>query len=252
MNEFEGKTAIVTGGASGIGRATALLLAEKGANVVVADINEQDGRIVADQIGPDRALFIKTDVTKQDEVQRLVSVAVARFGSLDYAVNAAGMVGPVVPLVEYSTATWEKIVNVNLTSVFLCLKAEIAQMQSQGTGGAIVNVSSALGLVGLGNVAGYTATKHAVAGLTKDVALEVGKYGIRVNGVAPGSTRTPMYVEFSGGTEEVEKALIASNHPIGRIAEPEDLARAIVALLSDAFGFTIGTVLPVDGGWTIQ
>lgn len=252
MSEFQGKTAIVTGGASGIGRATALLLAEKGANVVVADLNEQDGRIVADQIGPDRALFIRTDVTDQVEVERLVSVAVARFGSLDYAVNAAGMVGPVVPLVEYDTATWEKIVAVNLTSVFLCLKAEITQMQSQGTGGAIVNVSSALGLVGLGNVAGYTATKHAVAGLTKDVALEVGKYGIRVNGVAPGSTRTPMYVEFSGGTEEVEKALIASNHPIGRIAEPEDLARAIIALLSDAFGFTIGTVLPVDGGWTIQ
>lgn len=252
MSEFQGKTAIVTGGASGIGRATALLLAEKGANVVVADINEQDGRIVADRIGPDRALFIKTDVTNQAEVERLVSVAVARFGSLDYAVNAAGMVGPVVPLVEYDTATWEKIVAVNLTSVFLCLKAEITQMQSQGTGGAIVNVSSALGLVGLGNVAGYTATKHAVAGLTKDVALEVGKYGIRVNGVAPGSTRTPMYVEFSGGTPEVEQALIASNHPIGRIAEPEDLARAIIALLSDAFGFTIGTVLPVDGGWTIQ
>jgi NAD(P)-dependent dehydrogenase (short-subunit alcohol dehydrogenase family) len=252
MSEFQGKTAIVTGGASGIGRATALLLAEKGANVVIADLNERDGRAVADRIGPDRALFIKTDVTNQAEVERLVSVAVARFGSLDYAVNAAGMVGPVVPLVEYDTATWEKIVAVNLTSVFLCLKAEITQMQSQGTGGAIVNVSSALGLVGLGNVAGYTATKHAVAGLTKDVGLEVAKYGIRVNGVAPGSTRTPMYVEFSGGTEEVEKALIASNHPIGRIAEPEDLARAIVALLSDAFGFTIGTVLPVDGGWTIQ
>lgn len=252
MSEFQGKTAIVTGGSSGIGRATVRLLAEKGAHVVIADINERDGQTLVDQIGPDRALFIKTDVTNPAEVERLVSVAVARFGSLDYAVNAAGMVRPVVPLVEYSTATWEKIVNVNLTSVFLCLKAEIAQMQSQGTGGAIVNVSSALGLVGLGNVAGYTATKHAVAGLTKDVALEVGKYGIRVNGVAPGSTRTPMYVEFSGGTEEVEKALIASNHPIGRIAEPEDLARAIVALLGDAFGFTIGTVLPVDGGWTIQ
>ncbi|HEU5302553.1 MAG TPA: glucose 1-dehydrogenase [Acidimicrobiia bacterium] len=250
--DFEGRVALVTGGGSGLGQAASRLLAERGARVVVADVNDGGGaETVAqcEQAGSE-AVFVHTDVTAEDDVAGAVAVAVDRWGRLDCAVNNAGTTGPSKPTADYTLEEWNAVVALNLTGVFLGLKHEIPQMVAQG-GGAIVNTSSGAGLMGFAGLPGYVATKHAVLGLTKAAALEYIKAGVRVNAVCPGSARTPMLEGWMGGDPAIEKAM-ASSAPIGRLAAPEEIAQAMVWLLSDAASFMVGHALAVDGGAVIM
>ena len=252
MGDFDGKVALVTGGGSGLGQAAAVLLAGRGARVVVADVNEDGGaetvrRCVAED---SEALFVRTDVTREDDVIALVATAVDRFGRLDAALNNAGTTGPSAPTADYTLEQWNGVIALNLTGVFLCLKHEIPQMVSQG-GGAIVNTSSGAGLIGFAGLPGYVASKHGVIGLTRAAALEYVKAGVRVNAVCPGSTRTPMLEGFMGGDPAIEKAM-AQSAPIGRLARPEEIAEAMVWLLSDAASFMVGHALAVDGGAVVM
>lgn len=250
--DFDGRVALVTGGGSGLGQAASRLLAERGARVVVADVNTDGGaETVAqcEQAGSE-AVFVRTDVTEEADVAGAVAAAVDRWGRLDCAVNNAGTTGPSKPTADYTLEEWNAVVALNLTGVFLGLKHEIPQMVAQG-GGAIVNTSSGAGLMGFAGLPAYVATKHAVLGLTKAAALEYIKAGVRVNAVCPGSARTPMLEGWMGGDPAIEKAM-ASSAPIGRLAQPEEIAQAMVWLLSDAASFMVGHALAVDGGAVIM
>jgi NAD(P)-dependent dehydrogenase (short-subunit alcohol dehydrogenase family) len=244
---FEGKVILVTGGASGLGEAAAGQLTARGAQVVVADVDAARGQAVVDRIGPDgKAIFQPTDVTREADVQAAVAAAVDTFGRLDGAINNAGTTGPSAPTADYSLEDWNRVVALNLTGVFLGLKYEIPALLEHG-GGAIVNTSSGAGLVGFAGLPAYVATKHAVVGLTRAAALEYVKQGIRINAVCPGSTRTPMLEGFMGGDPAIERAM-AQSAPIGRLAHPDEIAAAMVWLLSDAASFVVGHAFAVDGG----
>jgi NAD(P)-dependent dehydrogenase (short-subunit alcohol dehydrogenase family) len=248
----EGKVALVTGGASGIGRATALTFAREGAKLVVADLNEDSGRqtvhMLTEQGG--EALFVRTDVSKAVEVQALISQAVATYGRLDCAHNNAGIGSrPRAPLHESTEETWDRVLAINLKGVWLCMKYEILHMRTQG-GGAIVNTASALGLVGMPHASAYVASKHGVVGLTKTAALEYAQQGIRVNCVCPGVIHTPM-TESLLRDPELRARLLASE-PIGRVGTPEEIAEAVVWLCSDAASFVTGHTMTVDGGYVVQ
>ena len=250
--QFAGKVVLVTGGGSGLGRAAVELLASAGADVAVADIDRERGEEVAERargLGAD-AVFVATDVTREDEVAALVQQVIDRWGRLDGALNNAGMVGPAKPTAEYTLDEWNTVVALNLTSVFLCLRHEIPVMVRQGKG-AIVNTSSGAGLVGFPGLPAYVATKHGVIGLTRAAALEYVAAGVRINAVCPGSTRTPMLEGFMGGNPEIERAMEHSA-PIGRLANAEEIAHAMCWLLSDAASFVVGHAFAVDGGAVIQ
>ena len=250
--DFDGRAALVTGGGSGLGQAACRLLAERGANVLIADVNGDGGAETVEQCraaGAD-AEFQRTDVTQEGEVAAAVAAAVGRWGRLDCAINNAGTTGPTKPTADYTLEEWNSVVALNLTGVFLGLKHQIPQMVAQG-GGAIVNTSSGAGLMGFAGLPGYVATKHAVLGLTKAAALEYVSAGVRVNAVCPGSTRTPMLEGWMGGDPAIEKAM-ASSAPIGRLAQPEEIAQAMVWLLSDAASFMVGHAMAVDGGAVIM
>lgn len=248
MPGFDGKVAVVTGGSSGIGRASARAFAREGARVVIADVDaagsEETVRLIAAAGG--EARFVQTDVSRAAAVDAMVAFAVAAFGRLDYALNNAAINVPPAPVTEMPEEAWDRVIAVNLKGVWLCLKHEVAQMLRQG-GGAIVNVASVQGVGGGRNSSAYAASKHGVIGLTKAVALETARQGIRVNAVCPATIRTPMYERISGGGPEVE-AQQAAAHPIGRIGEPEEVAAAVIWLCSDAASFTTGHALAVDGG----
>ena len=250
--DFAGKVALVTGGGSGLGQAAARLLAGRGARVLVADVNVEGGAETVRQCeaAGGEATFMRTDVTKEDEVAAMVTAAVDTWGRLDAALNNAGTTGPSKPTADYTLEEWNAVVALNLTSVFLCLKHEIPQMVTQG-GGAIVNTSSSAGLIGFPGLPGYVATKHGVIGLTRAAALEYVKAGVRVNAVCPGSTRTPMLEGFMGGDPVIEQAMEQSA-PIGRLARPEEIAEAMVWLLSDAASFVVGPAFAVDGGAVVM
>jgi NAD(P)-dependent dehydrogenase (short-subunit alcohol dehydrogenase family) len=245
--ELAGKVAVVTGGAGGIGRATAKLLAANGAAVVVADLKDDMGRETVDQIthAGGTATYRHVDLTVEPDVEALMAHAVEAFGRLDIAVNNAGITGAYGPVARLSLADWRRVMAVNLDAVFLCIRAEVPRLLDSG-GGAIVNTASAAGLMGFAQLPAYVAAKHAVIGLTKSVALEHARHGIRVNAVCPGSVRTPMLEAFAGSAEAVES--MGSVSPIGRVAAPEEIAEAIVWLCSARASYVTGVAVPIDGG----
>ncbi len=247
---FQNKVAIVTGGSFGIGRATAIAFAKLGAKVAVADcIEDQETIDTIKNLGGE-ALFIKCDVSKANEVKAMVEKTISTFGRLDYAFNNAGIEGGSETTEECSEENWDRIINVNLKGVWLCMKYQIPEIRKAGKG-AIVNCASIAGLVGFQGSPGYTASKHGVVGLTKTTALENAKLGIRVNAVCPGVIRTPMIDRFTGKSKEVEKQF-EDAEPIGRLGNPEEVADAVIYLCSDAASFITGHSLPVDGGWVAQ
>ena len=257
-DKMGGKIALVTGGGSGIGKATSIAFAREGAKVVVADMNVEGGeetvRFIEDAGGD--AAFIRADVRKAAEVEAMINQAVETYGRLDYAYNNAGVIqSPGISIHEAPEDTWNNTIATNLTGVWLCMKYEVPQMIKQG-GGAIVNTSSVWGLVGSAGFSAYVASKHGVAGLTKTAALEYAASNIRVNCVNPGSIDTQMVQDaigtLSGGNPEAMADMIANLHPIGRMGRPEEVAEAVVWLCSDAASFVTGHALSVDGGWVAQ
>jgi NAD(P)-dependent dehydrogenase (short-subunit alcohol dehydrogenase family) len=247
-----GKIALVTGSGSGIGRATAQIFAREGAKVVVADVvvdgGEETVRLIKAAGG--EAIFVKTDVSKSADVEAMIKKVVDTYGRLDCAFNNAGIEGALQPTNEYDEAVWDRVLGINLKGVWLCMRAEIRQMLSQG-GGAIVNTASVAGLVGIQGMSAYVAAKHGVAGLTKTAALEYAKAGIRVNAVCPGGVDTPMVKRVFGNNPQLAEAA-AAGEPVGRLAQPAEIGEAVVWLCSDAASFVTGLPMAVDGGWVAQ
>lgn len=248
---FSGKSVLVTGAGSGIGRATALAFAGEGARLVVGDVDESSARATAAaarELGAE-AEFIRADVSRAADCAAMVDLAMTRFGRLDVAFNNAGINIHAAPIAEIDEGEWQRIVGINLTGVFLCMKYEIAAMKRTG-GGAIVNTASVGGLIGTAGVTAYCATKHGVVGLTKSAALDHIKDGIRINAVCPGGTRTAMLAEWFKDPE-VERAATAGT-PIGRMADPAEIARTVLFLASEEASFMVGHALVADGGLTAQ
>ena len=244
--QLKGKVAIVTGAASGIGEATALLYAAQGAKVVVSDMNEAGGNTVVAKIkanGGD-AIFVKTNVAVAAECEQLVKATVDAYGRLDIACNNAGVGGEANNIADMSVEGWNSIIAINLNSVFYCMKYQIAQMLKNG-GGAIVNMASILGAVGFASAAGYVAAKHALLGLTQNAALEYSAQGIRTNAVGPGFIETPLL----SGIDDATKGFIKTLHPIGRLGRPEEVAELVLWLSSDKSSFVTGSYYPIDGGY---
>jgi NAD(P)-dependent dehydrogenase (short-subunit alcohol dehydrogenase family) len=246
---FQGKTALVTGGASGIGEACVLTFARGGANVVIADLNDALGEKVvaaAKQAGGG-ARFVRTDVSDPASAAQMVQTALREFGRLDIAVNNAGIGGESKPTGEYSIEGWQKVINVNLNGVFYCMRYEIPAMLERG--GAIVNMASILGTVGFTNAPAYVAAKHGIVGLTKAAALEYGRQGLRINSVGPGFIKTPLLEQ---SLDEQMRALLSGLHALGRMGESEEVAALVAFLASDEASFLTGGYYLVDAGYTAQ
>ncbi|WP_428741341.1 SDR family oxidoreductase [Tenacibaculum sp.] len=247
---FKDKTAIVTGGSFGIGRATAIAFANKGAKVAIVDYIEDNETLnLIKSLGGD-AIFIKCDVSKNVEVKEMVKKVIEVFGTIDYAFNNAGIEGLSAVTHECIEEIWDHTININLKGIWLCMKYEIQQMLKQGKG-AIVNTASVAGLVGFQGLPAYVASKHGVIGLTQTAALEYAKLGIRVNAVCPGVIKTSMVDRITGKVKEVEKQF-ENMEPIGRMGQPEEVAAVATWLCSDDASFVTGNAMTVDGGWTAQ
>jgi NAD(P)-dependent dehydrogenase (short-subunit alcohol dehydrogenase family) len=248
---LDDKVVLITGAASGIGRATALEAHAEGARLVLSDVNEGDGEAVASQAGD--AVFQTCDVTDEAQVEALVRRAVDDLGRLDGAFNCAGILGPLGNVGDTELDAWKQILDVDLNGVFLCTKHEVRAMAQQGSG-SIVNMASAAGLIGWPAASGYVAAKHGVVGLSKSAALEYAPQGVRVNSMCPSYVVTPMVekdlFEDALGNDQDLIAAARANHPIGRFGRAEEIAAATVWLLSDKASFVTGTAMSVDGGYT--
>lgn len=251
MNGLSGKIAVVTGGNSGIGLATAQAFAAAGTKVVIADI--EDGMTTANDIkkaGGD-AIFVRTDVSKAADIQALVRTTVETYGRLDFAVNNAGIGGASATTGNYTEQDWNRVIGINLTGVWLCMKYELEQMSTQG-GGAIVNMASVLGWVGFANSPAYVAAKHGVLGLTKTAAIEYAAQNIRINAVCPAFIYTPL-LEKAGMAEGTDMYnYIANLHPMKRLGKPEEVADLVLWLCSEGASFVTGSAYLVDGGYVAQ
>jgi NAD(P)-dependent dehydrogenase (short-subunit alcohol dehydrogenase family) len=250
MGAMDGKVAIVTGASAGIGAATAHAFAAEGASVVVSDIDVARGEAVASTIegAGGKAVFVRADVSGAADVGALVDAAVEQFGRLDYAFNNAGIEGDPAPTADCPRETWDRILSVNLTGVFLCMQAEIPRILESG-GGAIVNCASIAGLVGFPAAPAYVASKHGVVGLTRSAALELAPQGLRVNAVCPGVIDTEMVARSAASQPDVIDQVVAA-HPVGRLGQPEEVAATVVWLCSEAAAFITGQAIAVDGGYT--
>ena len=250
--QLDGKVALVTGGGSGIGRATALTFAREGAKVAVADIvvdgGEETVRMVKEAGG--EAFFIKVDVSDAADVEAMVNKVVETYGQIDCAHNNAGIEGELNDTSTYSEDMFDKVIDINLTGVWLCMKYELPHMLKQGSG-AIVNTASGAGLIGVAGMSAYVASKHGVVGLTKTAALEYAKSGIRVNAVCPGLIQTPMVERITNDQPQLGEALVAAE-PVGRTGKPEEIAESVVWMCSDAASFVTGHSMSVDGGFVAQ
>jgi NAD(P)-dependent dehydrogenase (short-subunit alcohol dehydrogenase family) len=251
MAQFTEKVVIVTGGGSGLGRATASAFAKAGAKVAIANRREDYGwetlRLVKDAGGD--GIFVKTDVTSEADVQRLINTTVNTYGRLDYAFNNAGVEQKPAPLMEQTEAEFEQVINTNVKGVWLCMKYQIPAMLKNGSG-AIVNTSSFAGVNGFATIPIYSASKHAVLGLTKSVALEFAKQGIRVNAICPGAVGETGTFERSFGGNEQAIEYAKTIHPIGRIGTPAEIASTVMYLCSEGAGFITGQSFIMDGGWS--
>jgi NAD(P)-dependent dehydrogenase (short-subunit alcohol dehydrogenase family) len=248
---FSGKRVLVTGGTSGIGRAiAAAFLREGAAHVVITGRNAQMGEAAAGALRDSgaRVEFIAGDGASEPDVQRWVAAAAGSSGQLDIAVNNAGAEGSLGPVVAQTSENYRQVFDVNVLGVLLAMKHELPAMKD---GGAIVNMSSMVGSIGMAGASVYVASKHAVNGLTRSAALETAKSGIRVNAVAPGAIYTPMMERFTGGDRDAQ-AGFAAMHPIGRVGQPEEVAQAVLYLASDHARFVTGSILTIDGGYTAQ
>ncbi|MEX0646499.1 MAG: glucose 1-dehydrogenase [Balneolaceae bacterium] len=250
MKTLENKTAIITGAGSGIGKATAFLFAEEGAQVIVSDINEESGNEVADKIESNggKASFLKADTSSPEENEALVKEAVEKYGNLHVAVNNAGIGGPLSPVADYPIDGWQKVIDVNLSGVFYGMKYQIPAILASG-GGNIVNNASILGQAGTKSSPAYVAAKHGLVGLTKAAALEYAGRNIRVNSVGPGYIKTPLVM--NNLDKETRDALTAL-HPVGRMGESEEVAELILWLASSKASFVTGSYYAVDGGYLAQ
>jgi NAD(P)-dependent dehydrogenase (short-subunit alcohol dehydrogenase family) len=251
MARFDGRVAVVTGGASGMGRASALALAAEGAAVVVADVAEEGGeqtaRDITDKGG--RAVFRRTDVSTSSEVRAMVATAVREFGGLDHGVNAAAIENETQPLADCDEETYDRMLAVNLRSVFLCMKYEIQAMRERGRGGTVVNIASTNSFRPQPHQAAYTASKHGVLGLTRAGAVDHAADGVRVNAVCPGAIETPMLMGAIAARGRDPQEVAGRLSLFGRFGSPEEIARAVLWLSSEDSSFTTGHALAVDGGY---
>jgi len=250
---FKNRVAMVTGGSSGIGRATALAFAREGAVVAIGDVNhegsEETVRMIRESGGESQ--FIHCDVADAESVRRMVETIVQDYGRLDFGFNNAGIEGTPAPTGEYPIDIWNRVIAINLTGVWYCMRYQIGQMLKQG-GGAIVNNASILGVVGFASAPAYVAAKHGVLGLTKTAAIEYAARGIRVNAVCPAFIETPM-LERGGITSDPEtRAVMEGLHPIGRLGRPEEISGAVLWLCSDEASFVTGHPMLIDGGYVAR
>ncbi|HXN85172.1 MAG TPA: glucose 1-dehydrogenase [Candidatus Binataceae bacterium] len=250
---LEGKVALITGAGSGIGRATSKIFAREGAKLVLADVVEDAGLQTLAMVGDTGrdAVFIKADVSNASDVEAAVAKAVQTYGRIDCAFNNAGIEGQSALTHECSMENWNRVIAIDLTGVWLCMKAEIAQMLKQGGGGAIVNTSSGAGLAGVKGMPAYVAAKHGVAGLTRAAAIEYGRHKIRVNAVCPGPIRTPMMDRLLGHRPEAEERF-ARGGPLKRLGEASEIGETVAWLCSDHASYVTGLPMPVDGGFMAQ